>query len=164
MTANLVAAIRGSSNASERLSDDLLKDLVFDDPLRLEAVCRYLEDRTAVCREEGLDEDEEHWQSLTALTATGRQSPWAKLWLLSSAEQLLGESEADPATDVLTWVDERAKSPLETVRCEAAWIMAMQSQLDVETVKNLYASATDVTAPAIAAAVALPRQSATTHP
>lgn len=154
MSANLVAALRGCSSASERIDDELLSDLVFDDPLRLEAVCRYLEDRSVACREGGAVEDDEHWQSLAVLTAMERQSPWAKLWLLNSAGELLGESEVEPSAEVLAWADEQVESPLETVRSEAAWLMAAQGKLDADRVKTLYAGATDVTAPAVAAAVA----------
>lgn len=155
MAANLVTALRGSTNASIRLPDDLLSDLVFDDPLRLEAVCRYLEDRSVARRYDGDPEDGEYWESLTRLTEMGRQSPWAKVWLLNSAASLLSEADANPSQAVLDWVDDQVNSSLETIRSEAAWVIARQEKLDSDLVKDIYAAATDVTAPAIAAAIGL---------
>lgn len=154
MASNLGSALNGASAASHRLPDSLLADLVFDDPLRLEAVCRYVQDRSfARLLNDRLD-DEDHWASLGQLTTMGRQSPWAKLWLLDSASRLLSAGVDEPAPEVLAWIDGQATSQFETVRSEAAWALALQGRLDQAQVKNLYARATDVTAAAIAAALA----------
>lgn len=146
MLVNIGGAIAGSASAETRLSDQLLIDLVFDDPLRLELVCNYLVERT------GVDDEESQWKSMESLVAMGRQSPWAKLWLIDTASELLNATDEEESTVVLEWVAEQLENSSEVVRSEAAWVSALYGRLDNERIASLYTRATDVTAPAIAAA------------
>ena len=146
MSANLGGALAGAGGANSRLSDEQLVNLVFDDPLRLESVCRYLIERLEV------DGPRDHWQSVGSLVEMGRQSPWAKLWLLDTASRSMPNGLEGVSTEVLTWVDEQLGSPSELVRSEAAWAMAVAGLLDEDHIKSLYINATDLTGPAIAAA------------
>jgi hypothetical protein len=74
----------------ERLPDQLLIDIVFHIPQRLEQVCGYLAARAEMFGAE------DHWRTLGALMRMGRQSPWAKLWLMDTAERLASSQDAPP--------------------------------------------------------------------
>lgn len=146
MLTNIGGAIAGASTAETRLTDKQLNDLVFDDPLRLELTCRYLVDRI------GTDSDADQWTTLETLAGMGRQSPWAKLWLLDTTAQFLTAGVDGASPGVLSWVAKQLDNPSEVVRSEAAWVTATHGSLTNDQLRFLYTRATDVTAPAIAAA------------
>lgn len=123
---------------------DLLDDLVFQDPTRLEYVCEYLLARRQHAADEQLTAS-----LLARLTGMGRQGPWAKLWLLHVAGQI-----DDVADDVAAWVKRQLGDPHETVRAEAAWTLARRGQLETGDLEGCYEDATEITAPALAAAAA----------
>lgn len=72
-------AVRGLQGADERLTGALITDLVFRQPVRLDAIARYMLARS---------EPSENWTTLRSLIEMERQSPWAKLWLLRIAGSL----------------------------------------------------------------------------
>lgn len=123
---------------------DVLVDLVFQDPARLEYVCQYL-----LARQERGGEDDLVAARLAELTAMGRQSPWAKLWLLHVADRV-----DEVPDEVATWVRHQLTDPHETVRAEAAWTLARRGLLATEDLERCYPDATELTAPALAAAAA----------
>lgn len=133
----------------ERIAADTLADLVFDDPQRLEQVCRYLKYRG----EDSRFRRERHWSALWALTSMGRQSPWAKLWLLDVIGSLPMTREAKRAK-VLAWVREHLGDRHEVVRASAAWVLAGLGEIDAQSLGALFAESSTLSRPALAAAAA----------
>ena len=81
-----------------------------------------------------------------------RQSPWAKLWLLTAAETF--QPGQAVSTDVGAWAHEQLADKHEVVRAEAAWYLAGQGILASDSHTRLYAEATSTTRPAFGAAFA----------
>jgi len=140
--------------AARRLPDHLLKDIVFEHPVKTEQVVRYLTART------GEPLWDEHLKSIVALAEMGRQSPWAKLWLLHAIEILDSISVSRPP-ELVTWLDRQLDDRHEIVRAETAWVCSTMGLLPANRVTNLYARASPITQPAIAAAVS--RQAGTSE-
>ena len=128
----------------ERLENDSLTEIVFRIPLRLESVCRYILGRP--------EEVEENWQSLEALTSMGRQSAWAKIWLLNTGNRLHRPKNGSPRW-FTEWAAQQISDRHEVVRSEAAWVLSGLRQITAQNLSDLYSSATSLTRPAIAAAV-----------
>lgn len=141
-------------NAGQRLPDEQLEKLVFYDPRRLEQVCRYLGARA----KEAQFRREPHWESLARFAALGRQSPWAKLWLLDTAADLPAapKSSSTAYGSFVAWAQRQLSDPHESVRAEAAWFLAGRELLTADIMGRLYASSTSLSRPALAAAVAVP--------
>lgn len=138
-------------SAPDRLSDDHLERLVFYDPRRLEEVARYLKARAA-------NKDfgrEPHWESAARFAALGRQSPWAKLWLLDLAESLPAPPKRSESayTSFVDWGKKQVGDQHEAVRAEAAWFLSGLDRLDQRTIESLYASSTSLSRPALGAIV-----------
>ncbi|MGR0220875.1 reverse transcriptase domain-containing protein [Agromyces sp. ZXT2-6] len=137
-------ALRHLANDERRVESSSLEQVVFRTPLDLQQVCAYLAQRGEAAK---------NWEALRALTSMGRQSPWAKLWLLSTAsgEDSLG---TDDEKEVVAWATAQLADRHEVVRAEAAWFCAARGSLDDDQVLRLYMSASEVSRPAIAAAAA----------
>lgn len=136
----------------KRLPDKALGELIYHDPLRIEDVCRYLQERAGDNKFAG----ERHWRSAEWLAQLGRQSPWAKVWLLKLAGELQepDSQDAESRAQVLKWAQAQMNDAHETVRTEAAWLLAGHRALDRENIQNLYAASTTISRPALASAVA----------
>jgi hypothetical protein len=147
MSASLGFAVAVLFDDAERLPNRMLRDLVFNESLRLEHVCSYLAWRG---RDEAFS-TEHHWVSLQQLTEMGRQSPWAKLWLLTTACRL-PSSGGNAFQNVLRWVRSQLEDRHELVRAEASWTLAQMGELDGRMIGMLYARASRLTFPALAAA------------
>jgi len=139
-------ALRLLEEAAELLPAKLLTDIVFRAPSRLEQVCEYLivrgqtrQGQTGVA-----------WASVHGLTQMGRQSPWAKLWLLNTVEQLAAEAEPPPE-GVLGWVIAQIADRHETVRAQAAWTLACVDRLSEDSLLQAYRQASQLSRPALAA-------------
>lgn len=128
---------------AERLGDDLLADLVFKQPLRLGIVCHYMISR---------DEPSENWSTLARLVKSGRLSPWAKIWLFDVAAALPADG-TDSQRTVVDWVSAQTQDPHEVVRCQAAWVLAKHQAITSEELARLYADASSLTHPGLAACV-----------
>ncbi|RFS82871.1 RNA-directed DNA polymerase [Actinomadura spongiicola] len=137
--------ILGTSN--ERLSDDILNDIVFHNPQRMEQVCAYVSDRA-------INFQEDSWQTVQSLIGIERQSPWAKLWLLHAIEQVWNAIGGTP-DPVREWVRRRLFDRHEVVRAQAAWVRALDDALTTGEVMELYRRASLMTQPAICAAATL---------
>ncbi|WP_123798268.1 reverse transcriptase domain-containing protein [Amycolatopsis keratiniphila] len=127
----------------DRLDDDILKEIVFRMPIRLDSVCRYLMSRQ--------NEVEENWKSLRTLASMGRQSAWAKIWLLHTADSLTVPSQG-AGRWAIDWTKTLANDRHETVRSEAAWTLSGWKSIDQSEVARLFGRASGMTRPAIAAA------------
>jgi hypothetical protein len=125
-----------------RLSDDVLTDIAFHHPLRVESISSYLLQRS---------EPDANWASLKALVEMPRQSPWAKLWLLSVATQQQGAMTAD-GERVCDWAERQLDDKHEVVRAEAAFFLAGRRPPDETVLGGLFGRATSMTRPALAAA------------
>lgn len=134
---------------SERLPEKILHEIVFKHPLFLGSVCGYV-----LSREEdthGLLEDP--WETICGLTAMGRQSPWAKLWLLDTVAKTHERGSWD-YQPVMEWVDRQLEDRHETVRAQAAWAAACHGRLSEKSLTSLYTRATPISQPALSACMA----------
>jgi hypothetical protein len=129
----------------ERLPDQLLIDIVFHIPQRLEQVCGYLAARAEMFGAE------DHWRTLGALMRMGRQSPWAKLWLMDTAERLASSQDAPPEP-IRDWAGQQLLDRHELVRGQAAWLSSVLGDLKEESISSLYRRASLMTQSALAAA------------
>ena len=145
LTTHINTALASAVARPQALTVDLLEDLVFHDPARLENVCRYLLDR----QNSGKSTRRLSNSLLRALTRMGRQSPWAKLWILHAS----AEADGLPA-DAAAWVEQQILDSHEVVRAEAAWTAACHGRLGTESLAGCYAKASNITMPALAAAAA----------
>lgn len=154
LRSNLAQSLALATFHDEALSRSALKDIVFQEPRKLEQVCQYIIARAKVIVFAG----EESWRRLKALAEMGRQSPWAKLWILHATQEVAVHDQITEA-EMIEWVIAQLDDRHETVRAEAAWTLAVWQKLPHERLYQLYANATEFSQPAIAAAAA--RQSDT---
>lgn len=130
-------------NANRRIGDEVLRQIVFSRPVHLQAVLGYVAARP---------EAEANWTSLSALAEMERQSPWAKIWLLDTAQRLPvagGDSEAS----TFGWATRQMEERHETVRSSAAWLLAMRGRLSEGQLQALSPSASRISRPLLAASV-----------
>lgn len=137
-----------AERSDERLADKVLGDLVFKYPIRLEQVCRYI-----LHRQFTLYEEDEDWASVLSLSQAGRLSPWGKLWLLHTAEQLQ-PTDSESQARFLEWVERQLLDRHELVRGQAAWLCGLNERLSQSQLQELYSVASPLTQPALAAATA----------
>ena len=137
-------ALRSLRSAPDRVSDKTLSQLVFLDPLKLSSVILYLRAR--------LDETEQNWRTTAQLAAMKRQSPWAKLWILSYCADLPYDDQSKYSRRLLRWAKSQLDDEHEVVRAEAAWTLAQWDALSERQVSHLFGSATAITRAGIAAA------------
>jgi RNA-directed DNA polymerase len=130
---------------AERLPPQMLADIVFHDPRKIENVIKYL-----VARAE-IDPAERDLRCVALLTAMGRQSAWAKLWILHAIEYLTRTHFRDQGR-VGTWVRNQLDDRHEIVRAQAAWLFSIHHRLTSEKLAELYKRASPITQPALAAA------------
>jgi hypothetical protein len=139
------------SDDDERVSDEALVRLVFLDARRFQDVCRYLRLRA---RDERF-RNERHWSSIERLSRLGRQSAWAKLWLLEVAERLATprkvKGERTAFTQFNDWAARQLGDHHEIVRCTAAWYLSGWQLLDADHLSRLYAESSSISRPALAA-------------
>ena len=145
MNSALTASFRHVVGLDNRIDSKLLLDLVFDDPLRMEYVCRYVVDRTAA--DQGSDWQ---WALIHELTLLGGRSPWSKLWILFAIEGLI-EHGLTPDARIEGWILGELDDGHEIVRAQVAWVASAYKELSLEQVRSLYASSSTVSAPALAA-------------
>lgn len=138
-------------DAAEGLTGEELADVAFYAPQRLEEAVTYIVQRSR----ESIGVNENHIERLASLTGMGRQSPWAKLHMLSAAGDLLAESEGPDAQVVLEWTQDQLSDRHETVRVEAALVLARNRKFKLSALKDLWNSASSLSYPGIAASVAV---------
>lgn len=137
-------ALQTLADADDRLDDSWLTAIVFLQPYRLESVVRYLAQRY------GRDPLDATWDSLSALVRMPRQTPWAKLWLLSGIESApwLDGPGSEKCSD---WVVNQLKDRHEVVRAEAGWVAASFGAVGEAELTGLYRDASAMSRHAIAA-------------
>jgi len=140
--------------AEFRVTDRILEETVFRSPKLLQNVASYLIAR---------DPEEENWETMARLCLMGRQSPWAKLWLLHVAGTLTPKSMTCWVADVDAWAAQQLSDRHEIVRSEAAWYLAGRGHacLTEEELGRLYRKARALTRPALAAACGRTKMPAT---
>jgi len=131
----ILPAIANLSNVDDRLSDDLLGDIVFHFPLYLEQVCLYLLGRPS-------DPPGLGWTSLRHLVDMSRQSQWAKLWLMFFSARL-PQVETEDRSAVGQWLKAQLESPSEVVRGQAAWALSTTRGLSPDDAGRLYSTASE---------------------
>ncbi|MEW1911536.1 RNA-directed DNA polymerase [Kitasatospora sp. NPDC085895] len=131
----------------ERIPDSVMQDAVFRHPLLLVAVCGYIAARAA---EDSFAEDP--WESLWLLTIMGRQSAWAKIWLLNTISGL-PTSSAARYPHVMEWVTAQIEDRHETVRAEATWTAATHKVLSEGQMIKAYMMASPISQGAVAASM-----------
>ncbi|MFF4465834.1 RNA-directed DNA polymerase [Streptomyces mirabilis] len=134
----------------ERIPDDILHEVVFRHPLLLAPACGYIRARDA--SDYGFVEDP--WPTIRTLAIMGRQSPWAKLWLLDTVAQMRMFVESVDRARVMEWVDKQLNDRHEVVRAQAAWAAARHGRLEERTLTDLYTHASPISQPALAACMA----------
>ncbi|WP_255354305.1 reverse transcriptase domain-containing protein [Oerskovia sp. Root22] len=126
--------------SERRISDNSLREIVFRNPIRLEAVLRYVLSR---------DEGSAGWGSLDVLASMERQSPWAKIWMLSAGSQMSAEGKGGIFAD---WAARQLSERHETVRAEAVWHLASAGSLTEDELRSAASSASEISRPSLAAA------------
>lgn len=129
--------------APERVNDDWLVAITEHEPIRLYEIISYLRRRP---------EMDKNWATLKRLTDLPRQSPWAKLWMISLAEQLLPRG-TEHQVQFMKWVQSLLRDKHETVRAEAAWFLSRHCAIPMERLTDIYMEASDVTRVGVAACV-----------
>ncbi|MFE6735981.1 reverse transcriptase domain-containing protein [Microbacterium sp. NPDC057650] len=137
-------AIRSLGAASERVGDDILRALIDADPLKLSSVISYFNSRAT--------EADANLRSVKMLTEMERQSPWAKIWLLTAVDTWSDDDSAD-AKALTTWASAQITDEHEVVRAEAAWVLARSRSLEERGLGELFGRATRTTRPGLAAAL-----------
>ena len=130
----------------EPLLSTILDELVFRDPLFIEQVCTYIIYRS----EQQNFADEDHWARLRMLTGLGRQSPWAKLWMLYCLEKLPLKPTRS-TQPVLRWAVRQVDDRHEVVRTQAAWALACRDKFPAPAIGALHNSMTSISQAALAA-------------
>lgn len=126
------------------LAPEFLQEVPFADPVRLQAVCRYVA--------EGPLEDEDRWGLLKHLVMQGRQSPWARVWLAQTVVDVWNGEHAPPDV-IVEWLRDVTQSDRhELVRAESAYAMAALGEAGNVNWQGLVDRATVLTFPGLAAA------------
>lgn len=133
----------------ERVPDDILQEVVFKHPLFLEYVCKYI-----LARMDSGYFGEDPWPIIRKLTEMGRQSPWAKLWLLDTVAQAGERLPQYDAGSVMDWVRLQMSDRHEVVRAQAAWATASHGQLEERGFMEIYTHASPISQSALAACMA----------
>ncbi|MGJ0203049.1 reverse transcriptase domain-containing protein [Leucobacter sp. gxy201] len=126
----------------ERVPNELLAGLVDKEPIRLRRVVEYARSRPS---------ESENWELLELIQKQKRNTPWHRLWLLQLAMKSLTSDSAckhDFLERAAGWVEHDAS---ESVRAEAAWLLAEAGQLSSDALQNVYLRATQITEAGIAA-------------
>ncbi|MEU3576350.1 RNA-directed DNA polymerase [Streptomyces globisporus] len=132
---------------NQRVPDEVLHEVVFKHPLFLVSVCGYV-----LSRNEKFALWEDPWPTIRKLAVMGRQSPWAKLWLLDTVTKTKVRTEiSHDYPPVMEWVDRQLSDRHEVVRAQAAWAAACHGRLTERDLTDLYTRATPVSQPALAA-------------
>ncbi|MEW2518783.1 RNA-directed DNA polymerase [Actinacidiphila alni] len=152
--AYLSSALGWLRGHKQRLSDDILREIVFKHPLLLVSVCGYVKARAL-----GFEASTYTWRTMQSLVAMGRQSAWAKLWLLDTVTALPVDDGvkyfSEPYDHVVNWVDQQLSDRHEIVRAQAAWCAASHDRLDESRLIDLYVKATPISQAALAAAAGM---------
>jgi hypothetical protein len=150
----LPLALLALRTADLRVNDQILEDVVFRIPILLEGVASYIIAR---------DTEEENWETLARLCKMRRQSPWAKIWLLHTADTLPPQTMTCWVQDVDAWAVQQLTDRHEIVRSEAAWYLAARRDpnLTEDVLSRLYREARVLTRPALASACGRSKLSAT---
>lgn len=146
-----LAAFDGFSDADD-LTVELLSDLVFASPPQLEPVLALV----ARMASAGVTDPTPIDNLLVALRHIDRGNAWSRLWMLTSLEKLwsLGLPQDSPGSKaVIDLARECLKDTRETVRVEAAWVLARAVRLNVNDLQALHIAASPITEPGLAAVV-----------
>ncbi len=135
---------------SERLPEEVIQEIVFKHPIFLDAVCKYITFRSDIGAFW-----EDPWVTLKNLTAMGRQSPWAKLWLLDTISSTHTQKMNSPNyAPVMAWVDKQLYDRHEVVRAQAAWVASCHGRLSESSLTGLYRQASPLSQHALSACMA----------
>lgn len=129
----------------DQLDPQLLADIVFHHPRRIEQVASYL-----IARADNFPGTRD-LRPLYLLTAMGRQSAWTKLWLLHAIE-IIAPSSFVGQGKLGAWMIDQMDDRHEVVRAQASWLCATRALLDGDRVIDLYKKASLITQPALVAA------------
>ncbi|MFD9692544.1 RNA-directed DNA polymerase [Kitasatospora sp. NPDC059088] len=146
--AYLGGALYWLRNYDESIPDKTLQDIVFRHPILLSSVCGYIAEHRPMWVFFANDE----WESISLLCAMGRQSPWAKLWLLNSIASIQNV-DSEKYEPVMAWVEEQLNDRHEIVRAEAAWAAACHGRLTEVPLLRLYMAASPISQAGISAAM-----------
>lgn len=135
-------ALSPLATSTDRIPDEWLTELVFRKPLHLRDVCRYVEARS---------ECGDNWRTLRRLVEMPRQGPWAKIWLLHTADRLKTAEGGEHVGIIEAWAKAQLSNRHETVRSESAWFLAGRRKLDERDLAEAYRSASSLTRSALAA-------------
>ncbi|MEU8832762.1 RNA-directed DNA polymerase [Streptomyces sp900116325] len=139
-----IGLLRG---CEERIPEDILHEIVFKHPLFLDSVCGYVTARAETYPRE------DPWKAIHKLSAMGRQSPWAKLWLLDTVART-NVRNSWSYLPVLDWVDQQVGDRHEVVRAQAAWAASCHGRLSEGNLTKLYTHASPLSQHALAACMA----------
>lgn len=141
-------ALSKAGQLQDRIPNTILARIVEKEPVRLQKVMKYL-----LSREDSAD----NWKLLQQISGQERSTPWHKIWLLSTAS-VLPDSDSAEKNLFLEFVSAQLSDNYETVRLEAAWVLAKNGLLSSAELQNLYSIATKVSQVGLAAVAGLVSQ------
>ncbi|WP_329127325.1 reverse transcriptase domain-containing protein [Streptomyces sp. NBC_01465] len=131
----------------ERIPDSILEEIVFKHPLFLDSVCEYVATRAHTH-----ESREDPWESMRILSNMGRQSPWAKIWMLDTiARTHTRKMDSCNYSPVMNWVDAQVEDRHEVVRAQAAWAASCHGRLSESALTGAYTHASPLSQHALAA-------------
>ena len=136
-------ALKRLRDADTILPTDTLVKIVMRDPTRMRSVLGYLS---------VWESDADSWQALNRLSALPRTSPWSRSWLLSQAVEFEA-TDCEGRQAFVSWARGQLQDPLEVVRAEAAWFLAVAGEISEGELLSALISASEITQCGIAAAV-----------
>lgn len=150
------SALRTLRRASGRLSDDLLFNLVYRHPTRMEDVAKYILSRPDT-------EGKYNWKTIQRLRSLDLRSPWSRLWLLHLIGRLPRKARRIRSqVESFAWIRSQLSDPREVVRAEAAWTLAAHRELREEEARALLSGGSDLSRPAVVASLARQQESENT--
>lgn len=124
-------ALSGANKLIDRIPNEILARIIDKEPIRLRKVMEYL-----LTRPDGAD----NWELLNQISVQERITPWHKIWILSTASNLMGNDSSEK-TEFLEFASRQIDDSYESVRLEAAWLLAVNESLSYPKVLSLYSQA-----------------------
>ncbi|MGP7961081.1 reverse transcriptase domain-containing protein [Sanguibacter sp. A247] len=135
-------ALQVLAAAPERIPDEWLLRIVAREPRRLRSVLAYISRR---------GESEENWKTLELLSQQPRRSPWSRVWLLATADELQSR-DANTTAELMEWATGCLRDNSEVVRAEAAWLLAHTHSVNGDDLASIFVESTPITRFGVAAA------------
>lgn len=140
------SALRELGKQDEYIPGSLLQKIVERDAKKIKGVCQYLND---------YDGPADRTTDLARLIEIEKQSAWSKIWLCDAITAEVLRQGVSPGKashqKIVDWARGMLTDKHELVRNEAAWLLANLEATKGEELSEVFARATDITRPGVAA-------------